>query len=354
MSSRLFLIRSLVLVMVLPVPLQNSVEAYAYDDVKEDSNFTVTPILSPDRAKILIGVAGGSTAWIIHHKHLFWFDSQTNEFRSFPDEIKGWPRAFGAGSIWMLIPGKLTAIGRVDPKTGQVTATIPLELHTRHLNFLYMEFGEGALWLMDGERTLWRINPESNKIVARVPLGKGYWQPLRTGEGALWVMGEESHIIKRVDVGTNAVEEFSAGPSEHLGVFSFKIPTTYSLTVGGGALWVTTYKSGEGEFAISRLDPKTHQQVAVIKVPGRMPTTPAWWNGFLWVTSFREYAALKIDPRTNEVAGFVPLHPKFGKTPFGARGREPALLVPGEDSLWGFSDGLIYRIQTKNDGKLVQ
>jgi hypothetical protein len=351
MSIRSFLFGSFALVMVPAVVLQNSVEAY--DDVKEDPNFTVTPILTPSRTAQFVGVAGGGTAWIGYHKHLFWVDSQTNEFRSFPDEIKGWPRAFGAGSIWMVIPGKPAAIGRVDPKTGQVTTIIPFEPHTRY-GIHQMAFGEGALWLLDDEGTLWRISPESNKIVARASLGKAYWQPLGIGEGAIWVLGEESRVIKRVDVSTNAVEEFSAGPSEHLGVFSLKRGSTYFLTVGGGALWVTIYKMDEGEFAISRLDPKTHQQVALIKIRGRIPTTPAWWNGFLWVTSFGEYAVLKIDPRTNEIAGFVPLHPKFGKTVFGARGREPALLAPGEESLWGFSDDLIYRIQSKNGGKLVQ
>ena len=141
---------------------------------------------------------------------------------------------------------------------------------------------------LDG--TLVRIDPDRNKIAATIQLGKGDWDSPQVGEGAVWIMGFESGVVKRVDPQSNKVaDEFSAGPPHHFSLLKGTEQASYSFSVGLGALWV----ADSGESSIWRIDPKTHERIA--SIPLQSPGAPLFLNGSVWVGS------TEIDPGTNKV-----------------------------------------------------
>ena len=96
----------------------------------------------------------------------------------------------GAGSLWVM--STYEGIQRVDPATGQVTATIRLPNAARTI------FWAGSAWaLTNSPNTLVRIDPTSNRIVGKpAPLGPSPY--IAAGPSGLWVAdfttGELLHL----------------------------------------------------------------------------------------------------------------------------------------------------------------
>jgi hypothetical protein len=138
------------------------------------------------------------------------------------------------------------------------------------------------------------------------------------GEGAVWIMGFESGVVKRVDPQSNKVaDEFSVGPPHHSTLAHPEI-AGYWLSVGLGSLWVV----GSGESTIWRIDPRTHERIASIKMTSL--DAPLFLNGSVWSGS------TEIDPATNKILRTI-LFPDIIGGEFSLGGGA------GGDSLWFFS-----------------
>jgi DNA-binding beta-propeller fold protein YncE len=311
-----------------------------------------------DGPKGVHGVAvGDGTAWLLTKDALLRVDVPTNRLTSVPVEdieryVYGGPTmVVGVGSVWVF--GKAHNVGgihRIDPTTGHCIATIPLEKRKGETSLAY---GMGALWVLNRyDGTLLRVDPKSNQATATIAVGRVFWNQIEIADGAVWVMGQESGLVKRIDPQSNkVVDEFSAGPPQHNGVFTAPFKGgNYSFSVGRGGLWVVDRKFN-GSATMWRIDPRTHERIASITVD-RFADAPAFWNGFVWMSTWPP-AITKIDPQTNQPVGLI-LLPSVGRTSFSPRGTEQPKLLSGDDSLWTFSEGatafsglLIRRIQLK-------
>jgi streptogramin lyase len=188
---------------------------------------------------------------------------------------------------------------RVDLGTGEVMDTVALGGPTD----LYNGFAsnDDGLWATDSDnRTLYRVDPTTFKVVARIPGGLAPKGVLANADG-VWVADVHGGAVLRIDPATNALAtSISVGPTgpsgpnwlaSGLGSIWVDIPNTRSVvridpvtdlveatlrapdgfTACGGlltaadALWVGTC---EGSPAVARFDPATNLPVTIVPVPG--------------------------------------------------------------------------------------
>lgn len=200
-------------------------------------------------------------------------DPATNEVMStIPvDEVPG-QLAIEAGSLWIGLAG---SVQRVDPETGQVIAEIAGP-------GTFLTATPGAVWALDSANSIARIDPTTNQVVATVTLGlpaDGYIisPPVGTPD-AVWVMaflgGEEAAgggngVLFRIDPTTNSV------------VARIDLEMAAAFAVGDGAVWVVRAYSADGT-SLTRIDAATDQAAAQIDVEGQW-TPFAVGAGRLWL-----------------------------------------------------------------------
>ena len=119
-----------------------------------------------------------------------------------PAELaSGGDLTFGDDAFWGVVSDN--EIARIDARTGRVVETVrtPTGLTGR------LAFGGEAVWAAadaDGRHSVFRIDPASSKVTARVPLvGDSYPEGLAFGEGVLWVIDTGQNSLVRVDPATN-------------------------------------------------------------------------------------------------------------------------------------------------------
>jgi hypothetical protein len=109
----------------------------------------------------------------------------------------------------------------------------------------------GSLWVRVGA-TVERIDPATNAVVARIPVGSG--SGLAAGAGALWAPSDPN-TVTRIDAATNAVVATIALPNAD--------PRTVAVTPG--AVWVGMAGPPETPGELVHVDPTTNA------VTGRVP-----------------------------------------------------------------------------------
>ena len=178
--------------------------------------------------------------------------------------------AVGGGYLWVTSPsdsGGRDSVFRVDLRTRRVVASTPVGTLPLFVGFGYgsawvsnyrgnsvsvvrpgsagaetvgleggplgIAAGAGGVWVVSfGTRTLSRIDPETRRVVARVPVGAG---PLAVaaGAGAVWVTNRDDRTVSRIDPRTDRVSgtiRLAASP--------------WGIRVAHGRVWVTAQRCG--------------------------------------------------------------------------------------------------------------
>jgi streptogramin lyase len=223
--------------------------------------------------------------------------------------------AIGFGSLWVSVPrGADAGIHRVNPKTNQETAQIPVSGS--------VFIADGSVWVQEWKANLLvRVDPKTNQVTAKIPDEKSIG--ISPAMGSVWLLRKEG-ILSRIDPETNkSLAEIRIGQprKERLDLTNYYA----GLVAGEGAVWITEHIT-DGK--LIKVEPKTNQVVARIPV-GYHPGSITVGGGFVWVSVYytnREgHLVLKIDPRTNQTLGQIFL-----------AGTQP-LLNAGKDGLfaWG-------------------
>jgi hypothetical protein len=150
------------------------------------------------------------------------------------------------GSVWAVDPnGRLV---RIDPASQEVLASIDVPARTN------VVAGAGSLWVGD-DAEIQRIDPRSGDVVARIPLrtprGDTFviFDMIFTGRYA-WGVGVEG--LLRVDLRSNRADRFV--PVEGAGLIR-------GATVDGGVLWVIARND-----RLQRFDPQTGARLGSVRV----------------------------------------------------------------------------------------
>jgi DNA-binding beta-propeller fold protein YncE len=158
-----------------------------------------------------------------------------------------------------------------------------------------------GLWAL-GERALYRIDPESNRVVATIPLGTVVAAPaaLALAGGAAWVPAGASSTLWRVDRATGRLGGRIGLDRRLLG--------PVGVAAQDGTVWVSCCALQHGPRpagVLLRVDTRRNRVVARIPIAdGPLAVTAG--DGAVWVATARG-GVLRVDPESNRVVGRVPL-----------------------------------------------
>ena len=122
--------------------------------------------------------------------------------------------------VWVLDDVSRTLF-RVDPATDRVVGRIPLGFDPG-----WVAVGGGSVWVTDaGGGAVVRIDPRSDRVVGRIRVGRDP-QGVVVAYGAAWVANYEDGTVSRIDLRSGAVTTIPVG----------RYPAT--LATGGAGVWV--------------------------------------------------------------------------------------------------------------------
>ena len=149
--------------------------------------------------------------------------------------------AVGAGSVWVLSDSSGT-LSRIDPATNRVVAKIPVAAGS-----FAAAFGFGSVWVTTtGSNSVSRIDPGTNSVVATIPVGP-VPRFLAAGEGGVWTLNQGDGTVSRIDPATDTVSAtIAAGVPGGGG----------DIATGGGLVWVRAKP-----VLLTVVDPSTNQVV---------------------------------------------------------------------------------------------
>jgi YVTN family beta-propeller protein len=184
--------------------------------------------------------------------------------------------ASGAGSVWAVTDRK-GVLSRIDPDTGSAVAEVFVADGA-----ISVEGTKDALWVTSQDAgRLTRVNPYNTEVEEIVPVGP---RPGRAavGEGGVWVLNGDG-TVSRVDPKTNKVAATITVGGETAGG---------DIAAGAGSVWVSLPGA-----PIVRIDPRTNRAVQRFTGEGGGAILVA--HGSLWV-SVAPQTTWRIDPRLVE------------------------------------------------------
>jgi streptogramin lyase len=247
----------------------------------------------------------------------------------------------GEGAVW--VPNTADgSVSRIDPRTNRVVATLRIgdqvafyhrdceakwnvhafmgpSFHVRDCDLpSAAAVGAGALWVLkNDDKMVVRVDPTSERIVARVPLAFVPFDIAATND-AVWITGYYDDAVARIDPRSNRVVATWTVPDGAAGI----APTD-------GAIWVASSIAGK----VSRIDPATNRLVATIAIDcpvpceGSVPLAIAAGPNAIWVRTVGDGLIVRIDPQTNRVVATTAVTPSVGRD-----GQDHLVVLNG--SLW--------------------
>jgi ABC-type branched-subunit amino acid transport system substrate-binding protein len=197
--------------------------------------------------------------------------------------------AAGLGALWVSTGERLS---RVDPETGAVSRTVELpdagyqgDLAFLNWGFPQLAVGAGAVWAINPDRTVSRIDPETGRRVATIDVDAATIAAGR--EGVWFIDADDTVAVTPIDPRTNRV-----GRPIRVGAQNLS-----ALAVGGGYVWA----SAQGDGLVWRIEPGRIPITRTIDV-GVGVTFLAYDAGAIWAANYSDGTVARIDVRTNEVA----------------------------------------------------
>ena len=267
-----------------PPPQRNGIAAFAPDDARLAS-FTETNT----RPGSLATGEGAVWALSLEGRTVSRIDPETKRVerqfraRSVPRDI-----AAGAGAVWIRRESRLD---RVDPSTGEVIRTTrlpdagePGELPPQNWGFPLVAVGADAVWVVNADRTVSRVDPATGRLVATIDADAA---TIAAGKQGVWfVDAADTRSIRRIDPRTNRLGQRVRVGAQHLS----------AVAVGGGHVWA----SAQGDGVVWRIDPGPNPITRTIDV-GVGVTFLAYDDGAIWAANYSDGKVSRIDVRTSEV-----------------------------------------------------
>jgi DNA-binding SARP family transcriptional activator/ABC-type branched-subunit amino acid transport system substrate-binding protein len=245
---------------------------------------------------------GAGAVWVLDadDKTISVIDSGTRSLeRVFSTSSTPTDLAVGAGGIWIGNAFRTTAftstsypesVSRIDPESRVVVATISLPRasairYAYSLNGLiqtqHIAVTPAAVWVINPDLTVSRIDPRTNKLVARVRGVRA--TSIAAGDGGVWVVELRRQGIAKIDTRTNTITQRIEVGAEGL----------TSLAVGAHSVWAADPFGGQ----VWRVDPGPKPLLRTI--PLDVGVTWIAVDDAVWATNGIAGVVYRIDPRTN-------------------------------------------------------
>ena len=234
----------------------------------------------------------------------------------------------GAGAVWVPNTGDGT-VSRIDPRSNRVVATLRIgdqlayykrdcelkgsvhsfmgtSVHVRDCDLpSALAVSGNALWVLkNDEQMVLKLDPTSQRVLARVPLGFTPYEIAAT-DTALWITGYWVDQLVRVDPERNLVVARLTMPDGPAGI-----------AASDQVVWVTNTIAGE----LSRIDPATNRVVARIALDcpaacyqGSLPLAVTTAPDTVWVRTVGDGLVIRVDPHANRVVTNVDVIYSLGR-----------------------------------------
>ena len=187
--------------------------------------------------------------------------------------------AIGAGAVWVarnaIVLGgpnageRVAQVDRLDELSGRRVATIrlPGDLGTGSI-----AVGDGAVWVLEGDATLLRIDPATNKVTDRFATGAIETQILIPADSYVWICECVDHAVLRIDPRTHTTKTFHFTQQPwHL--VSVEAPSKRTLWLLDGV-----------HATITQVDPRSGRAGPPLGLAGN-PTEAALARHSIWVAA---------------------------------------------------------------------
>lgn len=193
--------------------------------------------------------------------------------------------AVSTGAVWAG-KGDTRSLVRIDPASDRIVATIPIGIEA-----WYIAASDTAVWVSDWRaNTVVRVDPASGRVAATIAGLPNGPTGVAISPGAAWVASSRAATVTKIDSATNRVVDT-------IGTDMTPLPVTYAY----GSIWVRN-EFQEGNGTVQRIDPATDRVVATIPVGPEIGRDGldglAVLGGRLWVSGLELQA---IDPAANRV-----------------------------------------------------
>jgi virginiamycin B lyase len=195
------------------------------------------------------------------------------------------------------------------------------------------KIGKTADWVLVTDDAVWvggskpysvqRIDPSTNKIVAKIRLPGEACSGLAFGFGSVWVpVCGKSARLARVGVNTNeisAILPFGTAGAEA------------GITASSDSIWIVQDKKG----TLARVDPRSNTIRQRISIPPGS-YNPIFSDGMIWITGVDDDVLTIVDASSGNVLTSLPIGPR------------PRFLTSGDGSVWTLNqgDGTVSRVDT--------
>ena len=193
--------------------------------------------------------------------------------------------ASGYESIWLTTAaGASNAVVRINPATNEVTKTVDISPRGGGGPFvgsglLSVTTGLRAVWVVDFDGTLWKIDPISTRVVGHFPVVQ-LGSSVTIGAGSVWVADSLNNAVVRVNPDSGDI------------VKTIDLASAADwIAFAGGQLWIEDF----GAATVTPVDPASY----ALGRPIAVARNPSWMSaglGSLWVPG--ESAVTKVDPIT--------------------------------------------------------
>jgi virginiamycin B lyase len=198
-----------------------------------------------------------------------------------------------------------------------------------------LKIGKTADWVLVTNDAVWvagtkpysvqHIDPDSNRIVAKVGLPGEACSGLAFGFGSIWipVCGKKPALI-RVDTHKNSVIATLPVPA---------VEAEGGIATSTDSVWLVTDKNG----TLSRIDPSTNSVRQKVSIPPGS-YNPIFSDGIVWITGVEKGVLTAVDASTGSVLDSMPVGPT------------PRFLTAGGGSIWTLNqgDGSVSRVDGKS------
>jgi len=231
-------------------------------------------------------------AWVVDDLGgaLIAVDTRTNRVsKNIPmrptSELRPIGLAADAGSLWVILASNTeyqanprnppSQLVRVDPAGDEVLDTISLPG-----NVAGVATGGGAVWVVSNLEpiTIYRIDPTTKRVAARIDTGHTASGALVYQEPYLWVANQDGYLT-RIDARTNGVTLFEVGS-----------PEWPALVAEGNAIWI----SAPLDNLVARFDPATGSISRTVRTGGSRPQEFAFLGNDIWVANYIDGTVAKL------------------------------------------------------------
>jgi branched-chain amino acid transport system substrate-binding protein len=163
-------------------------------------------------------------------------------------------------AVWAINPD--LTVSRIDPRTNREVARVA------NVKALTIAAGEGRVWIVDDGASVAEIDTTTNRVLPSIEVPTDSLTALAVGAGAVWVANPLGGSVWRIDS--------EPDPLLH------EIPLALgvgSVAFGAQAVWATNEIAGE----VYRIDPSTNRARVVSRTAA--PHGVAFGAGAVWVTA---------------------------------------------------------------------